>query len=81
MTHCEKDAGPYISAGMTIVRDPVSGALNAGIYRNRVLSPIRLTMNMAPLCHAAEVAAQAESRKQHVDAAIVIGHHPAMGMA
>lgn len=81
VTHCEKDAGPYISAGMTIVRDPVSGALNAGIYRNRVLSPTRLTMNMAPLCHAAEVAAQAETRKQHVDAAIVIGHHPAMGMA
>jgi len=81
VTHCEKDAGPYISSGVTIIRDPVSGCLNAGIYRNRYLSPKTVTMNMAPLCHASQVAAQAEARKQHVDAAIVIGHHPAMGMA
>ena len=81
VTHCEKDAGPYISSGVTIVRDPVSGCLNAGIYRNRCLSPKTVTMNMAPLCHASQVAAQAEARHQHVEAAIVIGHHPAMGMA
>ncbi len=81
VTHCEKDAGPYLTAGVTIVRDPVSGALNAGIYRNRVLSPTRLTLNMAPLCHAAEITRQAEARRADVDAAIVLGHHPAMGMA
>lgn len=81
VTHCEKDAGPYLSSGVTIIRDPGSGCLNAGIYRNRYLSPRTLTMNMAPLCHAAEVARLAEARKQHVDAAIVIGHHPALGMA
>ena len=81
VTHCEKDAGPYLSSGMTIVRDPISGSLNAGIYRNLYLSPKTLTVNLAPLCHAAQVVAQAETRKQHVEAAIVIGHHPAMGMA
>jgi 2,5-furandicarboxylate decarboxylase 1 len=81
VTHCEKDAGPYISSGVTIIRDPVSRCLNAGIYRNLYLSPKTVTMNMAPLCHASQVAAQAEARKQHVEAAIVIGHHPAMGMA
>jgi 2,5-furandicarboxylate decarboxylase 1 len=81
VTHCEKDAGPYLSSGITIIRDPVSQSLNAGIYRNRYLTPTTLTMNMAPLCHASEIALQAEARKQHVDAAIVIGHHPALGMA
>lgn len=81
VTHCEKDAGPYISSGVTIIRDPISGCLNAGLYRNRYLSPTTLTVNMAPLCHASEVTLQAEARKQHVEAAIVIGHHPAMGMA
>ena len=39
VTHCEKDAGPYLSSGVTIMRDPVSGSLNAGIYRNLVTSP------------------------------------------
>jgi 2,5-furandicarboxylate decarboxylase 1 len=81
VTHCEKDAGPYLTAGVTILRDPASGRLNAGIYRHRVLSPTRVTVNMAPLCHAAEVTRQAEARGEHVEAAIVLGHHPAMGMA
>ncbi len=80
VTHCEKDAGPYITAGVTILRDPVSGALNAGIYRHRYLSPTTLTVNMAPLSHAAEVTRRAAQQGKHVEAAIVIGHHPALGM-
>ena len=81
VTHCEKDAGPYLTAGVTILRDPATGRLNAGIYRHRVLSATRVTVNMAPLCHAAEVTRKAEARGEHVEAAIVLGHHPAMGMA
>ncbi len=81
VTHCEKDAGPYLTSGVTIVRDPESGALNAGIYRHRLLSPKTMTVNMAPLCHASEIAKKGEAKGVPVDAAIVIGHHPAMGMA
>jgi 2,5-furandicarboxylate decarboxylase 1 len=80
-THCEKDAGPYLTSGMTIVRDPISRKLNAGIYRHLKLSPRALTVNLAPLSHAAEIARGAESRGLTVEGAIVIGHHPAMGMA
>ena len=81
VTHCEKDAGPYLTAGMTIARDPDSGELNAGIYRHLFLSSKTLTINMAPLCHAAEITKRAQAKGVHVDAAIVLGHHPAMGMA
>ena len=81
VTHCEKDAGPYITSGVTIMRDPGSGALNAGLYRHLALSPTTLTVNMAPLCHGAEITREAETRGEPVDAAIVIGHHPALGMA
>jgi len=81
LTHCEKDAGPYLTSGMTIVRDPISGKLNGGIYRHLVLSGSSLTVNLAPLSHAAEISRGAESRGVPVEGAIVIGHHPAMGMA
>jgi 2,5-furandicarboxylate decarboxylase 1 len=81
VTHCEKDAGPYLTAGMTIARDPDSGELNAGIYRHLYLSPKTLTMNMAPLCHLAEITNRAQAKGVSVEAAIVLGHHPAMGMA
>ncbi|MGH9337972.1 MAG: UbiD family decarboxylase domain-containing protein, partial [Vicinamibacteria bacterium] len=81
VTHCEKDAGPYLSSGMTIVRDPISGKMNGGIYRNLYLSPKSLTMNLAPLSHGSQIARGAEAQGLPVDAAIVIGHHPTMGMA
>ena len=81
VTHCEKDAGPYLSSGVTIMRDPVSGSLNAGIYRNLVTSPTPLTMNMAPLWHGSEIAAAAEKAKDDVEAAIVVGHHPALAIS
>lgn len=81
VTHCEKDAGPYISSGVTIIRDPISGCLNAGIYRNLYLSPHRLTANFAPLSDAERIALKAEAQGKDVDAAIVIGHHPTMAMA
>jgi len=81
VTHCEKDAGPYLTAGMTIVRDPETRALNGGIYRNLRLTKQSLTMNMAPLCHASTIVQKAEDAGVHVDAAIVLGHHPTMGMA
>jgi 2,5-furandicarboxylate decarboxylase 1 len=81
VTHCEKDAGPYLTAGVTIMRDASSGALNAGIYRNLYVSPTELTVNMAPLSHGSEITKAAEGRGQSVDAAIVIGHHPALSMA
>lgn len=81
VTHCEKDAGAYLSSGVTIVKDPVTAAVNAGIYRNLCLSATTLTMNMAPLSHASEICNRAEAAGLHVDAAIVLGHHPAMSMA
>src|SRR5262249_42313335 len=81
VTHCEEDAGPYLTAGVTIIRDPLSGAMNAGIYRNRCLSPKTLTMNLAPLSHGSEVCRMAKDSHETVDAAIVLGHHPALGMA
>src|SRR5262249_52768565 len=81
VTHCEEDAGPYLTAGVTIIRAPLSGAMNAGIYRNRCLSPKTLTMNLAPLSHGSEVCRMAKDSHETVDAAIVLGHHPALGMA
>lgn len=81
ITHCEKDAGPYLTSGVTIMRDPATRALNAGLYRHRYVSDTRLTINLAPLSHGADITRDAEAQGLEVDAAIVIGHHPALAMA
>src|SRR5690606_21747581 len=33
-TYHEKDAGPYITAGLAVMRDPDTGIRNVGIYRH-----------------------------------------------
>ena len=81
VTHCERDAGAYLSSGVTIMRDPKTGLLNAGLYRHLRVSDTRLTINMAPLSDGAEITREAEEHGTAVDAAIVIGHHPALAMA
>jgi 2,5-furandicarboxylate decarboxylase 1 len=81
VTHCEKDAGPYLTSGVTIMRDPDSGLLNAGMYRSQYLSPTTCTMNLSPVSHGTEIANAAEARGAHVEAAIIIGHHPALAVA
>ena len=32
ITSCEKDSGPYITIGVTLVKDPETGVTNAGVY-------------------------------------------------
>jgi 2,5-furandicarboxylate decarboxylase 1 len=79
--HCEKDAGPYITAGVMVVRDPFTNWQNIGIYRNRLISSNRLTANFAPLTHASKIAAKAREAGRELEAAIVLGHHPALAIS
>ena len=81
VTHCEKDAAPYLTSAVTILRDPNSGLLNAGMYRSQYLSPTTCTMNLSPVSHGSQIANDAEARGSHVEAAIVIGHHPALAIS
>jgi 2,5-furandicarboxylate decarboxylase 1 len=81
VTHCEKDAAAYLTSAVTILRDPGSGLLNAGMYRSQYLSPTTCTMNLSPASHGSQIANDAQSRGSHVEAAIVIGHHPALAIA
>lgn len=75
-THAEHDAGAFITSGVGLSRDPASGAVNAGIYRMRVISKNRLTIinntNLRILIEQAEQAGEA------LEFAVSIGHHPAM---
>ncbi len=41
-TYHEKDAGPYITLGMCVMKDPDTGIQNAGIYRLMVKDHRRL---------------------------------------
>jgi 2,5-furandicarboxylate decarboxylase 1 len=76
--HCPKDAGRYITAGVGIVRDPDSGALNLGIYRHQVQGRAQLGIWLNPLFHGGDIFRRAERRGEPLQIAIVVGAHPAL---
>jgi 2,5-furandicarboxylate decarboxylase 1 len=78
--HHEKDGGPYVSAGLCIVRDPVTRIQNVSIHRLQVTGPNRFTALILPR-HTDHLYRQAESRDEPLECAIVIGVDPATLLA
>ncbi|MBI4632533.1 MAG: UbiD family decarboxylase [Deltaproteobacteria bacterium] len=77
VTHNEKDAGPYITAGAMVVRDPDTGIRNVGIYRHMLHERNKLGIHMAETSHISYVFEKYAKRKEPMPVAIAIGHHPA----
>jgi len=79
VTHAEHDAGPFITAGVGLARDPATGAVNAGIYRMMVKGRDKLVVtNYSDLRTLAE---RAEGAERPLELVVSIGHHPAVQIA
>jgi 2,5-furandicarboxylate decarboxylase 1 len=74
-THNEHDGGPYIAAGIMIVRNPKTGKQNVSIHRCQLTGPNRLGVLVLPR-HTFAFHRMAEEVGQPLDAAIVIGVDP-----
>lgn len=79
--HNELDAGKFVCSGATIVKDPITGAHNLGIYRHQVFGPHELGYFVNPSHHGNYVRVHYEELGEPMPVAIAIGHHPAMLMA
>lgn len=78
--HNEHDAGKYISAGISLVKDRASGKINAGMYRLQIQSKNEMGFMVNPINHANYVRIDYEEANEDMPVAIVIGHHPAVYM-
>jgi 2,5-furandicarboxylate decarboxylase 1 len=74
-THNEHDGGPYIAAGIMIVRNPKTGKQNVSIHRCQLTGPNRLGVLLLPR-HTHTFQRMAEEAGQPLDAAIVVGVDP-----
>lgn len=74
-THNEHDSGPYITAGLCIARNPVTGIQNVSLHRLQLSGPNRLGALILPR-HTHMFYEMAEKRGQPLDVAIVIGVDP-----
>jgi 2,5-furandicarboxylate decarboxylase 1 len=77
----ERDAGPYVSMGVAICRDPETGVQNVGVYRFMKRSATELVPSLTSLSNAADIFAKYEAMGKPMDIAIVPGTSPALSLA
>ncbi|MCO5096303.1 MAG: UbiD family decarboxylase [Rhodocyclaceae bacterium] len=80
MTHHEKDAAPFLTCGMVLARDPVSGMRGMGIHRMMFKGGRRFGILLAnpPL---SLYLANAEKQGKPLEVAVALGVDPALFLA
>ncbi|MBI3092186.1 MAG: UbiD family decarboxylase [Candidatus Tectomicrobia bacterium] len=76
--HAEKDSGRYIVVGGMVMRDPETGVINVGMYRHEVRGNRAVLCMFIPAHHAAYIYRRYKELKRPMEAALFIGHHPAV---
>jgi UbiD family decarboxylase len=74
--HFTEDAGPYITNGIVVAKDPDTGVRNASFHRMQLKSKNRLGTSLHSRRHLWDYARRAEERGQPLPIAVVIGAHP-----
>lgn len=80
-TWFEREAGPYITAGVIVAKHPVTGRRNVSIARLRLEGGNRLMAGVAKNHHLSMLAREANALGLPLEVAIVIGNHPAVMIA
>jgi 2,5-furandicarboxylate decarboxylase 1 len=79
--HAAKDAGPYITAGVVITRDPDSGKRNLSFNRMMYRSEREAGMRMMPSQQLGQIQNRVEQAGRPLEVAVAIGLHPCQLLA
>src|SRR5262249_9638843 len=79
--HCEKDAGPYIAAGIVAARDLESGLTNLSYHRMQVIGDRELRLRLSPTGHLFEMQQRAEKVGKPLPMAVLLGVAPLVMLA
>ena len=74
LIHHEKDAGPYITAGLAIAKDPETGIRNVSFNRIQIIGPRELLINIPQ--HLGLIQKKTEAMGKPLEVAVAIGNHP-----
>ena len=77
LRHYEKDAGPYVTAGLQVAKDPISGCRNVSIHRMLPLAKDRLTVFAPPGRHLRTIIERNEEQGRGTPIATAIACSPA----
>lgn len=76
VVHSEKDAGPYITAGLVIAKDPQSGIRNVSYNRMMLRGPDETGIRMMPPQQLGQIYDLANASGRPLQVAVAIGNHP-----
>lgn len=76
LTAHEADAGPYITGGICVQRDPETGKQNVGYYSLQLRGKNRLGLRMLPSTHGYAIFQKRLKKGLRAEMAVVIGAHP-----
>lgn len=76
LTHFNADGGPYVTAGMVIARDPISGIHTCGLHRLQLKGKDKFGISLHSRKRMWEFHRRAEQKGESLPAAIAIGLHP-----
>jgi UbiD family decarboxylase len=79
MTHFEKDAGPYLTAGVVVTE--YDGVMNAAIHRLLVVDKTRLAARLVAPRHSYVMHKKASDKGEKLPIAIVLGADPTVTFA
>lgn len=79
--YCEKDVGPYLTAGVEIAKDPEGDWQNASIHRRLILGKDRTTMLATRYQHLGQMIFAAEKKGQGLGIATAVGADPEITLA
>lgn len=80
LTHFPIDAGPYITGGLVVAKDPVTGVDTCGYHRMQLKGRDKLGISLHSRKRLWEFFRRAEEMGKDLEAAIVLGVHPAFSM-
>ncbi|MBI5583005.1 MAG: UbiD family decarboxylase [Deltaproteobacteria bacterium] len=80
LTHFPVDAGPYVTAGLVMARDPESGVDTCGYHRMQLKGADKLGVSLHSRQRLWEYLRRAEQAGRNLEAAVVIGVHPALAL-
>lgn len=80
-TFFEKEAGPYISAGIIVAKDPITKKRNVSMNRLLVLGSNKLMIGMSPSHHLHQLLENAKRIGEPLEVSISLGNHPAVLVA
>lgn len=75
------DGGPFLTAPYVVTKDPETGVANVGTYRCMIKGPDKTGVSVSPAQHIGIHFHKCQERKIPLQAAIVLGCSPAVGLA